>query len=81
MRDMVGGNAITAYHLDRTKLEQIARDIDAPTAAEIATPIDSRKRLVPASPPHRRASHDFLNEAWYVGRQPSDWAMLGCVQM
>jgi hypothetical protein len=41
MRAMVGGNAIDAYHLDRTVLEHIAREIDAPTAAEIATPIDA----------------------------------------
>jgi predicted TIM-barrel fold metal-dependent hydrolase len=40
MREMVGGNAIRAYRLDEPALQRIARDIGAPTAAEIATPID-----------------------------------------
>jgi predicted TIM-barrel fold metal-dependent hydrolase len=38
---MVGGNAIDAYGLDDAALRTIARDIDAPTLDELATPIDA----------------------------------------
>ena len=38
---MVGGNAIDVYGLDASALQTIARDIDAPTLADLATPIDS----------------------------------------
>src|SRR5689334_6625732 len=41
----------------------------------------SRSRRVAGSPPHRRDSQVFLNEAWYAGRQRNVWAMLACVQM
>ncbi len=40
-RRMVGLNAIEVYNLDRDVLAHIARRIDAPTATELATPIDS----------------------------------------
>jgi hypothetical protein len=43
--------------------------------------MDSRKRLVSASPPHIKDSQVFLNEAWYVGRQRNVSAMLGWVQI
>jgi predicted TIM-barrel fold metal-dependent hydrolase len=38
---MVGGNAIDVYGLDADALRMIARDIDAPTLDELATPIDA----------------------------------------
>ena len=38
---MIGGNAIEVYNLDASALRDIAREIDAPTQAELATPIDS----------------------------------------
>jgi predicted TIM-barrel fold metal-dependent hydrolase len=40
-RRMVGGNAIEVYGLDRAELETVARQIGAPTAGELATPIDA----------------------------------------
>ena len=41
MRRMVGGNLIDVFDLDRDALQRIASEIDAPTAAEIAEPIDA----------------------------------------
>jgi len=38
---MIGENAIGVYNLDRDVLQQIARQIDAPTVDELATPIDA----------------------------------------
>ena len=38
---MVGGNAIEVYNLDASALRDIAREIDAPTQDEFATPIDA----------------------------------------
>jgi predicted TIM-barrel fold metal-dependent hydrolase len=38
---MVGGNAVDVYGLDAGALRAIARDIDAPTLDELATPIDA----------------------------------------
>jgi predicted TIM-barrel fold metal-dependent hydrolase len=38
---MVGGNAVDVYGLDAEALQAIARDIDAPTLDELATPIDA----------------------------------------
>ena len=38
---MVGRNAIDVYNLDPAALQQIARDIAAPTLTELATPIDA----------------------------------------
>ena len=38
---MIGGNAIEVYNLDASALRDIAREIDAPTLAELATPIDA----------------------------------------
>jgi len=38
---MVGGNAIDVYGLDADALRGIARDIDAPTLDDLATPIDA----------------------------------------
>jgi hypothetical protein len=38
---MIGGNAIEVYNLDASALRVIAREIDAPTQAELATPIDA----------------------------------------
>jgi predicted TIM-barrel fold metal-dependent hydrolase len=40
-RRMIGENAIAVYNLDRDALQQIAQAIDAPTVAELATPIDA----------------------------------------
>ncbi|ADP79533.1 amidohydrolase 2 [Pseudofrankia inefficax] len=40
-RRMVGENAIDVYGLDRTALQAIARDIDAPSTEQLATPIDA----------------------------------------
>ena len=40
-RRMVGENAIEVYDLDRGALQEIASQIDAPTADELATPIDA----------------------------------------
>ncbi|MHB8665036.1 MAG: amidohydrolase family protein [Acidimicrobiales bacterium] len=41
IRQMVGGNAIEVYDLDRDALQRIAAEIDAPTIAELKTPIDA----------------------------------------
>src|SRR5207344_1753292 len=38
---MVGGNAVDVYNLDDGALREIARQIDAPTLDELATPIDA----------------------------------------
>lgn len=38
---MVGGNAVEVYGLDADALRTIARDIDAPTLDDLATPIDA----------------------------------------
>jgi hypothetical protein len=38
---MVGLNAIDVYNLDPVALEQVARDIDAPTLDDLAAPIDA----------------------------------------
>ena len=38
---MVGGNTVEVYGLDAAALRTIARDIDAPTLDELATPIDA----------------------------------------
>jgi predicted TIM-barrel fold metal-dependent hydrolase len=40
-RRMIGENAIDVYNLDRAALQQIAREISAPTIDELATPIDA----------------------------------------
>ena len=40
-RRMVGENAIEVYDLDRAALEAVARDIGAPTAEDLRTPIDA----------------------------------------
>ncbi len=38
---MVGGNAIEVYGLDAAALHAVARQIDAPTLDELATPIEA----------------------------------------
>ncbi len=38
---MVGGNAVEVYGLDADALRTIARDIEAPTLDDLATPIDA----------------------------------------
>jgi hypothetical protein len=38
---MVGQNAVDVYHLDAAALGAIAREIDAPTLEQLATPIDA----------------------------------------
>ena len=38
---MIGGNAIEVYNLDASALRDDRREIDAPTLAELATPIDA----------------------------------------
>jgi predicted TIM-barrel fold metal-dependent hydrolase len=38
---MIGETAIDVYNLDRDALQQVAREIDAPSLDELATPIDS----------------------------------------
>jgi hypothetical protein len=38
---MIGGNAIEVYNLDAAALGAIAREINAPTPDELATPIDA----------------------------------------
>jgi predicted TIM-barrel fold metal-dependent hydrolase len=40
-RRMVGQNAIDVYNLDATALQTIAHQINSPTAAELATPIEA----------------------------------------
>jgi hypothetical protein len=41
LRRMVGGNAVGLYRLDIHALRTVARQIDAPTLAELRTPIDA----------------------------------------
>ena len=47
---MVGGNAIDVYHVDGAALREIARQIDAPTRDELATPTRRGTRRRGASP-------------------------------